>query len=274
MRHCFFLHCNQQCTTRPGTRSSFAVVVLTWMTLVPNAAFAVDCAPYTYQDIEVIACRVDLREQRLRMFHLDETQRPLKYFSGVERFLEPRGERLVFAMNAGMYHSDFSAVGLLVSDGVELQPLNLADAVGNFFLKPNGVFLVTDSGAQILDSSRYRELRENVLVATQSGPLLVLDGTLHPAFDPDSASRFIRNGVGVLSAHEVVFVISEQAVTFYEFATLFRNGLGCKDALFLDASVSSLYSTSLQRRDVRAALGPIIGVTEPLASDASPAANR
>jgi uncharacterized protein YigE (DUF2233 family) len=261
-RRCLFRHCSQQCNTRPGARSTSAIVTLTLMTIWSGAAFALDCAPYSFQNTVATVCRVDLREHRLRMFHADEKDRPLKYFSGVNRLLKTTNERLVFAMNAGMYHKDFSAVGLLVIDGKQIQPLNLDSADGNFFLKPNGVFLVSDAGARVVESSRYPSLNENVQIATQSGPLLVLDGTLHPAFREASTSRYIRNGVGILSRHEVVFVISEQPVTFYEFAALFRNGLGCKDALFLDATVSSLYSVALERSDVRASLGPIIGVTE------------
>ena len=182
------------------------------MTILPSSAFAVDCAPYRFQDLDAIVCRVDLREHRLQLFHVDENKRPFKYFSGVNRHLETKHERLLFAMNAGMYHKDYSAVGLLVIEGAERQPLNLENTDGNFFLKPNGVFLVADSGARVIESSRYRDLNENVHIATQSGPLLVLDGALHPAFRADSTSRYIRNGVGVLSPHEVVFAISEQPV--------------------------------------------------------------
>jgi uncharacterized protein YigE (DUF2233 family) len=231
------------------------------MTILPSAAFAIDCAPYRFQNIDATVCRIDLRKQRLKMFHADEKQRPLKYFSAIDRLLDATNERLLFAMNAGMYHPDYSAVGLLVIDGEEHQPLNLDTADGNFFLKPNGVFLVSDAGARVIESSRYPLLKEDVRLATQSGPLLVLDGALHPAFREDSTSRFIRNGVGTLSSDEVVFAISEQPVTFHEFALLFRNGLGCKDALFLDATVSSLLASNLERRDVRASLGPMIGVT-------------
>jgi uncharacterized protein YigE (DUF2233 family) len=237
------------------------------MTIAPSLSFAAECAEFRFQDISATVCRIDIRSQPLQLFHRDEKGRPLKYFSGVNRLLKARNEQLVFAMNAGMYHSDFSAVGLLVIDGKELQPLNLDNAAGNFFLKPNGVFAVTDSGACILESSRYPHLDEQVQIATQSGPLLVIDGALHPAFREDSTSRNIRNGVGVLSKHEVVFAISEQPVTFYEFATLFRNGLGCKDALFLDATVSSLHSTNLERSDVRASLGPIIGAVSSVNSE-------
>ncbi len=233
------------------------------MAIAPTSTFALACAPYTFKDLEATVCRIDLRTHALRMFLNDEKGRPLKYFSGVNRLLQPRGERLAFAMNAGMYHKDFAPVGLLVIDGEEVSPINLDNAAGNFFLKPNGVFFVSSGGAQIVESSRYAGLREKPHVATQSGPMLVIDGALHPAFREHSTSRYVRNGVGLLSEHEVVFAISERPVTFHEFAVLFRNGLGCKDALFLDASVSSLYSETLQRRDVRASLGPIIGVVVP-----------
>jgi len=238
------------------------------LSIAPTFALSIDCAPFSFQGISAIVCRVDVRTHRLRLFHGDDKDRPLKYFSAVNRLLENAGEQLEFAMNAGMYHSDFSPVGLFVSHGKQIQPLNLDSAPGNFFLKPNGVFLVSDTAARVIESSRYAYLDERIDIATQSGPLLVIDGALHPAFRIDSSSRYIRNGVGVLSDHEVVFAISEQPVTFHEFAVLFRNGLGCKDALFLDATVSSLYSRNLQRNDLRSALGPIIGITGPL--DTSP----
>ena len=237
------------------------------MAIAADSVFALDCGPFDFNGMSATVCRVDTRVHRLRLFLNDEKDRPLKYFSGVNRLLLPHAEQLVFAMNAGMYHSDFSAVGLLIIDGQEINPLNLDSAPGNFFLKPNGVFLICDEGAQIIESSRYQQVATTVQLATQSGPLLVIDGALHPAFREDSTSRNIRNGVGVLSPHEVVFAISEQPVTFYEFATLFRNGLGCKDALFLDATVSSLYATNLGRCDVRASLGPIIGVTEKIGNE-------
>jgi uncharacterized protein YigE (DUF2233 family) len=239
------------------------LLVVFSMTLYAVPTFAVDCSPFEFQDIRATVCRVDTRAQQLRMFHLDEKNRPLKYFSAVNRYLQASHEQLVFAMNAGMYHGDFSPVGLLVIDGREMRPINLESAEGNFFLKPNGVFLISDWGARVIESSTYPLLNEKILLATQSGPLLVLDGALHPAFRKDSTSRYIRNGVGVLSRHEVVFAISEQPVTFYEFAQLFRNGLGCKDALFLDATVSSLFAKNLARSDLRASLGPIIGLVEP-----------
>lgn len=164
-------------------------------------------------------------------------------------------------MNAGMYEPGYAPVGLFVSDGKQRAPLNLADGSGNFYLKPNGVFLLSDSGAQIVEASAYPAVAAGVRLATQSGPLLLLQGKLHPKLDPDSRSRHIRNGVAICG-NDVVFVISDDKVNLYDFARYFRDTLHCSDALYLDGSVSSLYAPGLRRDDNRAALGPMIGVVD------------
>ena len=167
-------------------------------------------------------------------------------------------------MNAGMFEPGRLPVGLFVADGKTLFPLNTADGTGNFFLKPNGVFLVDDGKARVVESSGYPEVARSghVTLATQSGPLLVRAGVIHPAFNPASTSRLIRNGVGVTAAGEAVFAISEEPVSLYEFAAFFRDVLRCPDALFLDGTVSSLYAPGLKRDDFRVELGPLIGVVE------------
>src|SRR5262249_31729947 len=162
-------------------------------------------------------------------------------------------------MNAGMFHSDFSPVGLLVIDGRQVAPLNLGTGFGNFFMRPNGVFFVSRSGPRVVESSEYPSVSQGVRLATQSGPLLVRRGIINAAFNPSSKSRLIRNGVGV-HGKQAIFVISEQAVTFYELATYFRDELHCPDALYLDGVVSSLHSTELRRSDFKVDLGPIIGL--------------
>jgi uncharacterized protein YigE (DUF2233 family) len=179
----------------------------------------------------------------------------------VAESVSARNEQLVFAMNAGMYREDYSPVGLMVVNGQQIHRLNMASGFGNFYLKPNGVFIVSDSGAQIVESSQYRSLQPTPALATQSGPLMLYGGQLNSHINPQGTSRLIRNGVGVVSANEVVFVISEDPVTFYDFAVLFRDRLHCADALYLDGNVSSLYARSLGRSDEHVPLGPIIGVT-------------
>lgn len=228
-----------------------------------NAALGVELGTVQIAGKKVTTCRVDLRKERIQLFHRDENGQPFKRFEKLVPWLDSRGQRLTFAMNGGMYHGDFSAVGLSVAEGKQLTPLNTANDEGNFFLKPNGVFLISASGARVIETSQYPRLREPVQLATQSGPLLVLNGALHPAFKEGSINRLFRNGVGVPSPDVVIFAISEAPVNFHEFATMFRDGLKCPNALFLDGTISSLHSPELKRSDFRMDLGPILGVTQP-----------
>ena len=204
---------------------------------------------------------VDPVRDRLELFLNDEAGAPFKSFKRLESWLLFRNRKLVFAMNAGMYHADFSPVGLLVQEGARTAPLNLDDGFGNFFLKPNGVFLLTKTGAKVIAADEYPALKRTVLLATQSGPLLLRHGEIHKAFNPASTSRHIRNGVGIVKG-KAVFVISEQPVTFYEMAAFFRDKLHCRDALYFDGSVSSIYSAELGRHDTHSVMGPILAVVK------------
>ena len=203
--------------------------------------------------------RVDPASENLQVFWGDEQGKPFKQFDHLSTWLHGKGKKLVFAMNAGMYHPDFSPVGVLVVEGKQVSPLNTATGSGNFFLKPNGVFALSPSGPMIVEAGEYPRVANGIRFATQSGPLLLGRGVIHPAFNAASTSRLIRNGVGT-SGGVAFFVISEQPVTFYEMAVFFRDVLHCKDALYLDGVVSSLYSADLKRDDRRADLGPIVGV--------------
>lgn len=240
------------------------VLKLALLFAFPLLAGAIEYSVADVAGKRVTVCQVDITRERLQLFHRDDAGAPLKRFDHINEWLRPRGEKLVFAMNAGMYHGDFSAVGLFFADGKELAPLNLEEGQGNFFMKPNGAFVITDKGARVIESSEYPKLRERekVLLATQSGPLLLRGGKIHPVFNPQSKSRLFRNGVGVPSPGIAIFAITDEPVNFFEFATLFKDKLHCPDALFLDGTVSSLYAEPLKRNDFRMDLGPIIGVVE------------
>jgi len=170
------------------------------------------------------------------------------------------GEALAFAMNAGMYHSDRRPVGLYVEDGAEAAPIVTAAGPGNFGMLPNGVFCA-DDGFAVIESRSFAERRPACRIATQSGPMLVIDGALHPRFLTDSDSLHIRNGVGVSADGETAwFAISDAPVTFHRFARMFRDELGAPNALYLDGSVSRLIAPGLGRADPGAPMGPIIGL--------------
>lgn len=205
--------------------------------------------------------RVDTARQDLRLFWQDGAGQPWRRLGRLAGGLGVQGRRLVFGMNAGMYHADLRPVGLLVLDGRELSPLNLGAGEGNFFLKPNGVFLVSAAGPRVVDTADYPQVAEGVRWATQSGPMLVKDAAVNPQLRPGSASRHLRNGVRAQGA-VALFVISERPVSLYEFATYFRDELHCRDALYLDGAVSSLYTAQPGRNTQVKDLGPLLGVVE------------
>jgi uncharacterized protein YigE (DUF2233 family) len=196
-------------------------------------------------------------------------------FPSLEQVLMTRGDRLTAAMNAGMFQPDRRPVGLLVSEGNRISELNLNSGKGNFFLKPNGVFAVSGDRFVVADSERWYESefqdprRPIHSEATQSGPLLLLEGKEHPAFDPASTHRAIRNAVGVESeSGAAVFVISRTQVTFHELSQVYFE-LGKFSALYLDGNVSSLYAPKLGRRDLGRGLGPVVVLTEPAGRSSS-----
>jgi uncharacterized protein YigE (DUF2233 family) len=247
---------------RPGSGLSRPPIWLAGLALAivcPNA-HAVECRRAEAAGKSATVCRVDAQRERLRLFLRDPSGQPLQTFAAVDRTLDAKGERLVFAMNAGMFHADYSPVGLLIQDGRQIARLNTGEGSGNFFLKPNGVFFVATGRAGILEAEAFSRRREPVSLATQSGPLLVRAGAIHPQLDPRSTSRLIRNGVGIDRSGTVVFAISDDPMSFYEFAMLFRDVLQCPDALYFDGVVSSLHAPGVGRSIQRAQLGPIIGV--------------
>lgn len=210
-----------------------------------------------YQD-----CSFDPAVQTIRIYSRGPDGAPYLSFRRLATQLWQERRVLVFAANAGMFKEDYSAVGLFVEHGIERAPLSTRAGWGNFHLLPNGVFYLQGSHAGVLEANAYRQAELAVDYATQSGPMLVIDGALHPRFLPDSDSHKRRNGVGVDKQGRVHFVISERAVRFYDFARLFRDDLDCDNALYLDGTISSHYVPGEGREDRLFSLGPMIGVSE------------
>lgn len=217
----------------------------------------------TFRGKRFTVCTVDLSLYPVTLHWRDASGEPYNTFTNLAAAEKRAGRRLVFAMNAGMFREDFSPVGLYVENGKQLRKLNRARGSGNFCMRPNGVFCVTRDGARVVETSAYPSVASSVRYASQSGPMLVIRGGLHPSFGPNSTSRLIRNGVGVVSRRKVVFAIAEDPVNFHEFACLFRDHLQCDNALYFDGSVSGLYSTALGRDDSWTFVGPMVAVSLP-----------
>lgn len=189
----------------------------------------------------------------------DET--PLRSFAEV--MANVPADQVAFAMNAGMFDEEGRPIGLAVVDGAQVHAINTRDGGGNFHLKPNGAFLLRRDGSAAISNSESFKLSPDIDFATQSGPMLVIDGQIHPKFDADGTSRFIRNGVGIGPGAKPLFVISNEVVSFGKLARFFRDGLHVKDALYFDGSVSSLWDPAAGRQDARVPLGPIIVAIKP-----------
>lgn len=189
--------------------------------------------------------RIDPRTDQLRLLWQDSHGDRFGSFRRVRDAVATQGQQLLFAMNAGIFSTTYAPLGLHIEDGRVLRPLNTAKGWGNFFLKPNGVFFIANKKATVVNTATYATLKVKPDLATQSGPLLVASGNLHPKFLPDSLSLYLRNGVGVTPDNQVVFAMSLVPINLYEFASLFRDTLGCPNAMYLDGSISHLYAPSL-----------------------------
>ena len=241
-------------------KSGLALLILL-SSEVSIRAKSAPCQPVTYEHSEYTVCEVDLRRQSLKLFWKKLDGHPYEYLSSLPRTLGNHSRHLLFATNGGMYHPDNSPVGLYVEEGRELVRANTSAGPGNFHMRPNGVFYVTGEVAGILETRSFIKQKPQVDFATQSGPMLVIDGEVNARFIRYGGSRKYRVGVGSHDPNLVVFAISESEVSFGEFARLFRDKLRCKDALFLDGgSATSFYSPVLGRSGNFLPLGPIIGV--------------
>ncbi|MGL4280828.1 MAG: phosphodiester glycosidase family protein, partial [Albidovulum sp.] len=167
-------------------------------------------------------------------------------------------------MNAGMYHPDRSPVGLYIEDGIVRHDIVTRDGPGNFGLLPNGVFCIAAGRFAVIESRRYAKAPPECRFATQSGPMLVIDGKLHPNFLPTSDSLHFRNGVGVSADGQTAwFVLSDARVNFDSFARFFRDELKVPAALYFDGNISRLYAPELGRNDFGLPMGPMVGLAVP-----------
>lgn len=239
-------------------RAAFA-----WLAMF-GAAQAATCENVAYADNTYSVCTVNMATETLRLFLNNDAGEPYGHFSILNRALGKDGEKLDFAMNAGMYHDDRSPVGHHVENGEEIMRVIPNAGPGNFGLLPNGILCLRDGQADVIETLRYIDEKPDCAYATQSGPMLVIDGELHPRFLPSGTSRYIRNGVGTSAdGKQAIFVISNNTVTFHEFGSLFRDHLNLPQALFFDGNISRLYAPSIGRSDVGFRLGPIIGTVVP-----------
>lgn len=230
------------------------------MALAAPAADAAACRSVEHRERAFTVCEVDLSRHEARLALTASDGRPIGDFARLAAEIAARGEGpLLLATNGGMYHFDRSPVGHYVEDGEMRRGVVTSAGPGNFGMLPNGVLCLRPGRAAVIESRAYAAGAPDCAYATQSGPLLLIEGAVHPRFLPDSAYRNLRNGAGASpDGGTLHLAISDEPVTFHEMATLFRDVLGVRDALYLDGRVSRLHAEG--RSDWGPTMGPILYV--------------
>lgn len=237
------------------------IVMLLIATLLAASGAAADapCSASIFEGSRFEACRFDLRSEEMRLILTGPDGAPLRGFQALSASLGRERNKVLFAMNAGMFDTLGAPIGLYVETGTTRRSINRANGDGNFYMQPNGVFSLGVAGMRLDTTADYTPTSKP-LWATQSGPMLLIGGKLTPPISEDGPSRYIRNAVCVLSPKDAVFVISDDAVSFGRLARFMRDTFKCRDALYLDGAVSSAWIPSLKRMDDRAPLGPMVVV--------------
>lgn len=216
------------------------------------------CESVQFEGVPLTHCIADPAQHAIGLANLGADKQP---FASLAKFAASVDSASVaFAINGGMYGDDLRAIGYYVQNGERLKELNRADGEGNFYMKPNGVFFGTGSKWQVMGSNTFfSTVSDRPEFGTQSGPLLLVDGKLHPEVQDDGPSKAIRNAVGVDAGGKAHFVISDAPVSFGQLARYYRDVLKVKNALYLDGAISSLWDPARGRMD-KGRVGPIIVV--------------
>lgn len=208
-----------------------------------------------------VAYTVDTQKQQIDFYWKDDKGKLLKSIQQLKEYVESKKKKLVFAANGGMFKRDFSPQGLFIQHKKQLAVLDTSKGQGNFYLLPNGVFYITTANIPVVCETKNFIDNGNIKYATQSGPMLLINGQIHSAFREGSTNLNIRNGVGILPNGRVIFAMSKKEVNFYDFAKYFQN-LGCQNALYLDGFVSRTYCPSQNWEQTDGNFGVMIGVSQ------------
>ena len=225
----------------------------------PTPKVASACERTSFEGVPLTHCLADPAKHRIAT----ALGPPYRSFAALAAGLGDKAKSVAFAVNGGMFGDDGKPIGYYVERGKRLKTLNRAEGGGNFHLEPNGVFFGSGGKWRVMASDEfYAKVSDRPEFGTQSGPMLVIAGKLHPEFAEEGPSKLVRNGVGVDAAGRAHFVLSEGPVSFGRFARYFRDELKTPNALYLDGAVSALWDPRARRRDETVPLGPMIVVTD------------
>lgn len=186
--------------------------------------------------------KVDSETETIRMYWLQEDGKPYKTLGSL---MGAKGKKhsIKMAINGGIYSKDYRPEGLYIENGKTLSELNTQSGEGNFYIRPGGVLSVGNGKVKIDTLDAFR-VRPDTTFAVQSGPMLLQHGKINPKFSQTSASRKIRNAVGLTAKGDVYFLLSQQPMNLYEFAQYAAEQLNITELLYLDGTISGMYTPS------------------------------
>jgi uncharacterized protein YigE (DUF2233 family) len=223
---------------------------------------------FTYKGSTFYFFVADLNKQVVRLhWKKDSINKHSNLNSVIDLIKKKYKQKPLMVTNAGMFEMVQKPLGLYIEGGKELIKLNEKDPNDdNFYLMPNGVFFIDSSNhAFIMETKEFKKgyaaKMKTINLATQSGPMLVIENKIHPQFQKKSDNNKVRNGVGIISNSKVVFGFSDN-VNFYVFSEIFKDLFKCKNALFLDGAISKMYISDVKTDDVGGEFGPILSVSK------------
>ncbi|MGL4674885.1 MAG: phosphodiester glycosidase family protein [Wohlfahrtiimonas sp.] len=226
-------------------KPQYTSILLSFMAL-QSFSSALTIQEQKYHKVDFAVVEVSEQDALQLFWKQPNVDQAYQSFNGLSKTLAKQKKNIVFAINSGIFSQDQSPLGWHVENGIKLQALNQVtrkDATGNFSLIPNGVFFIDQSGKHyVLETDQFLkdQNKYNITYATQSGPMLIIDGKMHPKFFPSSDSLKYRSGVCVKD-NKTYFAVTQNPINFYYFAKFFQDELGCNDALYLDGTLSQLY---------------------------------
>lgn len=236
------------------------IFILTSLLSVVVATSFIYATKQQSEDNRFISYTTDPKKEGIKLYWKDDKKNRFGSIDNLKLWLSKNKQKLVFAMNGGMYKTDNSPQGLFIESNKTLSPLDTLSGAGNFYLKPNGVFYITTNNTAVVCNTIDFKNNGQIKYATQSGPMLVINNRIHPSFKEGSSNLNIRNGVGILPGNKIVFAMSKKEINLYDFAKYFKE-LGCKNALYLDGLVSRTYLPEKNWTQTDGDFGVIIGIS-------------
>ena len=221
----------------------------------------ISCKEKIQDETNFVMYQVNPKRQEVKLYWKNSQNEILKSIRNLKYETESGNKKLLFAMNGGMFEADNTPKGLYIENFKILKPIDTLQGSGNFYLQPNGIFYLTQNNQPGISETKKYKQNPSIKFATQSGPMLLIDGKINNIFQKDSKNLNIRNGVGVLDNGKIIFAMSKKEVNFYSLAQLFKE-MGCKKALYLDGFVSRTYLPEKSWIQTDGNFGVIIGVTE------------